>query len=312
MDFHFKQTICSLLISCITLSPVAYATDNLSYTNESNPTEFLNKSTVNTPQDNIVITSESDLNQMLSQDEALYQNQLDNIPSNLSADIETFLSQNSQYNICESDISALLESNSAETANTADINLSSLTTEVDYDSMLSDFLEAYPQYSSMDQSELLSTLSTVRANPVVSAVRKFFSSKGYRLSLALFNHSLINNPAKVYMNLIDNKTSMGLYIKHLLSQDGFVNKMVAFSRSGSNYYSKTDSSYAFNSGDLYWAIHGFTWKRTRTMYNKAYFKIYDVYDFKKWKDIPGIVAGICNTHDYNIEFYGLVLGGVIK
>lgn len=174
MDFHFKQTICSLLISCITLSPVAYATDNLSYTNEFNPTEFLNKSTVNTPQDNIVITSESDLNQMLSQDEALYQNQLNNIPSNLSADIETFLSQNSQYNICESDISTLLESSSVETANTANINLSSLTTEVDYNSMLSDFLEAYPQYSSMDQSELLSTLSTVRANPVVSAVRKFF------------------------------------------------------------------------------------------------------------------------------------------
>lgn len=27
------------------------------------------------------------------------------------------------------------------------------------------------------------------------------------------------------------------------------------------------------------AIHGFTWKRTREKYSKAYFKIIDTYDF---------------------------------
>lgn len=303
MYFHFKPIICSFLVGCISFSSIAYAIDNTSDTIiSSTETSSINDNT-------IVITSENDFEQMSKQDEDLYQEQLDNIPSGLTDDVNTFLSHNPQYGIDESDVTTLLDSTSVDSVSENSIMLAS---EVDSAAMLSDFVECYPQYSSMDQSELLSSLATVRANPVVSAVRKFFSAKGYRLSLALFNHSLINNPGKVYMDLIGNKTSMGLYIKQLLSKDGFVKKMITFSRSGSNYYSKTDSSYAFNSGDLYWGIHGFTWKRTRTLYNKAYFKIYDVYDFKKWKDIPGIVAGICNTHDYNIEFYGLVQGGAIK
>ena len=35
-------------------------------------------------------------------------------------------------------------------------------------------------------------------------------------------------------------------------------------------------------------------------------------DFNKWKDIPGIVAGLAGTHDFDIHIEGLVQNGVIK
>ena len=44
----------------------------------------------------------------------------------------------------------------------------------------------------------------------------------------------------------------------------------------------------------------------------ASFAIDDVYDFNKWKDIPGIVAGLAGTHDFDIHIEGLVQNGVIK
>lgn len=70
-------------------------------------------------------------------------------------------------------------------------------------------------------------------------------------------------------------------------------------------------SRVFQNGDLYWAIHGFTWTRTRKGYGLADFTIYDVYDFNKWQDIPGIVVGFAGTHDYKIYIYGTVRNGII-
>ena len=51
---------------------------------------------------------------------------------------------------------------------------------------------------------------------------------------------------------------------------------------------------------------------SRTSKGTASFAIDDVYDFNKWKDIPGIVAGLAGTHDFDIHIEGLVQNGVIK
>lgn len=62
---------------------------------------------------------------------------------------------------------------------------------------------------------------------------------------------------------------------------------------------------------MYWSIHGFTWTRSRTALGTASFVIDDVDDFNKWQDIPGIVAGLAGTNDYDIYIAGVVENGVI-
>lgn len=106
-------------------------------------------------------------------------------------------------------------------------------------------------------------------------------------------------------------TAFASSIRSELSADPFLDKMKTFAnKSGTETLS--DSSYTFDNGDLYWAIHGFTWTRSRTSKGTASFAIDDVYDFNKWKDIPGIVAGLAGTHDFDIHIEGLVQNGVIK
>ena len=45
---------------------------------------------------------------------------------------------------------------------------------------------------------------------------------------------------------------------------------------------------------------------------KMYPNLPEKKDFNKWKDIPGIVAGLAGTHDFDIHIEGLVQNGVIK
>lgn len=94
----------------------------------------------------------------------------------------------------------------------------------------------------------------------------------------------------------------------------FVTQMINFSRKGSSYETNTTKDYVFDkiNTDMYWAIHKFEWKRTRTLYDKAYFKIIDIYDFAGGPVIFGVVASMAGTHDFDVEIYGLVQNGVLK
>jgi hypothetical protein len=121
----------------------------------------------------------------------------------------------------------------------------------------------------MDREELTSNIELLRTNVVVTAVRAFFSSNGYDLALDLFNHSLSENSAPATLNLTGNYGGMYSHIRTLLKNDVFVSDMVRFAREGSNYKTLSDFSRPFENGDLYWAIHGFTWRRTRTNYAKS-------------------------------------------
>lgn len=240
--------------------------------------------------DPIVIRSMQDLEKMNEDAIEEYDSKLDSISEDL---------KNKFYNF-ENDVK-LERSRSFKFENDENIDL-----------YVEQFILEFPEYRDMDRDKLISDIELLRFNPVVGTVRAFFNSRGYELALTLFNHSLTDNPAPSTLDLTGNYSGMYSHIKGLLYDDGFVEDMAKFARAGSNYETISNSSRPFQNGDLYWAIHGFTWKRTRTMHDKAYFKIIDVYDFNKWKDIPGIVAGFSGTNDFDIEIYGLVQNGTLQ
>ncbi|WP_312810181.1 hypothetical protein [Sedimentibacter sp.] len=238
----------------------------------------------------IIIRDMQDLEEMRARDLKEYNDKMNSIPAKLKNDFNNF-----------EEMMKLSRSNNFDFQNEKEVEL-----------YVDQFILAYPDYAAMDREELTSNIELLRANIVVTAVRAFFSSNGYDLALDLFNHSLTENPAPATLELTGNYGGMYSHIRTLLRDDGFVSDMVRFAREGSNYKTLSDSSRPFENGDLYWAIHGFTWKRTRTNYDRAYFNIIDVYDFNKWKDIPGIVAGLAGTNDFDIEISGLVEGGTLK
>lgn len=243
----------------------------------------------------IVIRNMKDLEKMNSDAVREYDEKLDSIPEELKNKFTSFNQKEEGFVNSIQSIDSITDE------------------EVNMDIYVEQFIEQYPEYKNVDKDELKEDLKMLRANPVVSAVRYFFSSNGYDLALTLFNHSLTDNPAPANMTLIGNNSGIYSHIKGLLYNDGFIEMMNDFSQAGSNYYSPDPTTdYAFQNGDLYWAIHGFTWKKTRTMFNKAYFKIIDEYDFEKWRDIPGVVAGFAGTNDFSIEIYGLVQNGTCQ
>lgn len=279
------------------LSVPAFAADAES--NNSAPFMDLSESdlaeyTAPAPSDTaIIISTDEDLQRLNEQDVQKYEQMLSSIDSNLKNDFETFLSEHQEYNIL------------AEQKTNCSNELK--------EDVLSAFLSQYPEYESINYSELSHDIELLLENPVVVAVRTFFSSNGYDLALTLFNHSLLDNPADLYYDLIGVNSGLKAHIKNELIRDGFFGLMLSFSRYSTSYGTETIEDYAFDDkdSDMYWAIHRFTWVRTRTMYDKAYFKIQDTYDFESMT-IPGIVAGLSGTNDFFVEIYGLVQGGALQ
>ena len=237
----------------------------------------------------IVLRTEEDWAKMRQRDLAEYNTKLANISPTLKKDVITFLNSHDEL---------------------AAIPYSKNSDVVSNEEFLTQFITTYPEYGD-NRIQIADDVALLRANPVVVAVRAFFSSNGYDLALDLFNHSLTENPATASLSLTGNTEGMYGHIRSELSADPFLDKMKTFAnKSGTETLS--DSLYTFDNGDLYWAIHGFTWTRSRTTKGTASFAIDDIYDFNKWKDIPGIVAGLAGTHDFDIHIEGLVQNGVIK
>ena len=236
--------------------------------------------------DAIVLRNENDVEEMIKIDEETYNREyaekVSKIDPQLRRDFEKFTAENSNTD--------------AET----------------YDEIISAFTSAYPDYANVDIEEEIMTLQD---NVTADLVRDFFRAKGYTISLALFNHSLTANPAKAYLDIIGNTDGIYKDIRVQLTQKyDFFTRMVTFSRASSSYLTEIVQDYVFDNKntDMYWAIHKFDWKRTRTTYNKAYFKILDKYDFAGGPAITGIVASMAGTHEFDVEIYGLVQNGVLK
>lgn len=237
----------------------------------------------------IIIRTSADWEQMRQDDLNAYQSKLDKIDSGLRADFDSFISANPEMSpIQTGKVSANHCINDEE--------------------LLAEFLQAYPEYKDMDADTLVANVETLNDNIVVSAVRKFFDSNGYTFSLDLFNHSLNDNPAMVAYTLTRHTEGMYGYLKGLLTTDPFLDEMVRFSEESNSYKRVSDSSYTFDSGDLFWSIHGFTWTRTRTQYGRASFTIDDIYDFDP-HSIPGVVAGWAGTNDFDVYIAGVVENG---
>ena len=274
MKYFVRKSIAIMIALCaiFSISLTAFASSTTSQYNNT-----------------IVLRTEEDWAKMRQHDLAEYNAKLANISPTLKKDVSTFLNSHNE-------LAAMPHSKNSDV--------------VSNEEFLTQFITAYPEYAG-NRAQIANDVATLRANPVVVAVRAFFSSNGYDLALDLFNHSLTENPATASLSLTGNTEGMYGHIRSELSADPFLDKMKTFAnKSGTETLS--DSSYTFDNGDLYWAIHGFTWTRSRTSKGTASFAIDDVYDFNKWKDIPGIVAGLAGTHDFDIHIEGLVQNGVIK
>ena len=241
----------------------------------------------------IQLNTEEDWEVMRQNDLAEYEAKLNSIDKALANDVYSLIANNEELSLLQNSKNKSMEN------------------PVNDEEFLEKFLEEYPEYRTIGQEQLTENVKMLRFNPVVEAVRAFFKGNGYDLSLDLFNHSLSDNPATASLTLTGNTAGMYGHIRKELTKDPFLGKMMTFATKNSSYESQNTSD-AFNNGDLYWSIHNFDLSRTRTALGKANFRIHDTYDFNKWKDIPGIVAGIAGTHDFEVYIYGLVQNGAIK
>jgi len=240
-----------------------------------------------------ILHTETDWEKMRQDDLNKYNAKLDSIDKKLVDDVNLFISENQEL--------SLLQNSMTKSRKTA----------VSNEIFVRRFLNEYPEYA-MEQEQIIDDINILRFNPVVETVRTFFSQKGYELSLVLFNHSLTDNPEPASLSLTGNTSGIYSHIRRELRLDPFLNIMKSFADAGNSIETIKDSSYTFDDGDLYWAIHGFTWTRTRTRIGRADFAIDDIYDFNKWQDIPGIVAGISGTHDFDVHIDGVVELGLIR
>lgn len=237
----------------------------------------------------IVLRTEEDWARMREHDAAEYEAKINSIDPALARNVTEFLNTHSEMSPLRTRGSELPVSNS---------------------DFIAAFVRAYPQYAGQE-SRISKDVELLRTNVVAEYVKIWFRDRGYDLALDLFSHSLMDNPATASMSLTGNTDGMYGYVRGLLTDDPFLSKMKSFAnKSGTE--TVTDSSYTFDTGDLYWSIHGFTWTRNRTSKGTAKFSIDDVYDFNKWQDIPGVVAGLAGTHEFDIQITGLVQDGVIK
>ena len=251
----------------------------------------ISQESIENDNDNIIfLNTPEDWEQMRENDLAEYNEKLSRIDPELKKDVNDFLSYRSE-------LSPLGDNSITQTM------------EISNATILNEFLDSYPKYEDMS-AEIAHDVEMLRFNPVVEAIRSYFSKNGYELSLDLFNHSLTENPEDARMTLTGNTGGMYDHLRSELTNDPFFDKMVAFSQKNDSFESITDWSHTFENGDLKFSIHGFTWTRVRSHLGYASFAIEDVYDFDP-HSIPGIAAGFAGTNEFNIYIGGAVLDGEI-
>jgi hypothetical protein len=233
----------------------------------------------------IVISSEKDWDDLTSEDAAAFQEIKESVNEQLLQDVQTYITEHNlqRYN---------------------DDGLLVFSEKIDVE----DFLEQFPKYrkSSFENIEEEITL----ASAVVSAetVQNYFIVRQYKLSLELFNHSLVSNPADLYLNLNAGSDSFRQYIKDILNdEEDMVNDIV-------NYINGTASApvghvFPFGIGDLYYAIHKCDLSVTKTSSTSASFIIKDTYDFDVFENV---LASQVGSNSFYFEISGKVSNGSVK
>ena len=155
----------------------------------------------------------------------------------------------------------------------------------------------------MEQAAILSD------NAVVTSIRTFFTVNDYQLALALFNHSLLDNPADCQLNLTGNSYGLYAHVKSWFSVH-FTPKLRAYA-----YYEANDIvPRVFTTGDLFWAIHEYRLDLNRSGNGNAIFVIRDLYNFDTetaGDAINSMIAGWAGTNDFNLTITGSMTGGIL-
>ena len=170
-----------------------------------------------------------------------------------------------------------------------------------------EFLQAYPQYEEQYSEQLVNDIKTSRDADIVSAIRAFFKASNYDLALTLSNHSLLDNPADLYLDLTGHTGGMYDHIRHILSIDRFWLKLLEYSQ----FTADDVTPRVFSSGDLFFAIHKYDLDLNRPEYNLANFVIGDDYDFDP-TTVNGEYGGWAGCNTFRTTIVGQMRKGIIQ
>lgn len=167
--------------------------------------------------------------------------------------------------------------------------------------------------NNIDDSTLKEHLIVLRTNTVEDAILSAFKVADYPVSHDMFLHSLTKNPKNLYYQIEGVQAYKGNFgtmniapsIKYgFLENPGFLTMLRNFARAGSSELNRDGYHYEFNNGDLAYSIHGTTNIRLHRMkYDRAFFRIWDIYDF------DGLLNKILNLTT-NTNIYGITIEGL--
>lgn len=232
----------------------------------------------------VIISSLEDWEQLKRSDEAAYAEKISKLDSELLSDVSEF---NETY------------VSDSEKMRSNDVSEDGIFVE--------EFLQAYPQYEEQRSEQLVNDIKTSRDVDVVSAIRAFFKASNYDLALTLFNHSLLDNPADLYLDLTGHTGGMYDHIRHILSIDSFWLKLLEYSQ----FTTDDVTPRSFATGDLFWAIHKYDLDLNRPEYNLANFVIGDDYDFDP-RTYDASFAGWSGCNEFRTTIVGQIKNGVIQ
>lgn len=171
--------------------------------------------------------------------------------------------------------------------------------------------------NSSEKQKLKENIPTLRLSVANSTVLKAFKKLEFPISYLLFAHSITTNPQTItidtkrrprqnYRNMTYGRSVYNIIpnVRYGLINGGFTAKALEFAKAGNGFLSEDKHSHYFSSGDMYFAIRNTINVRfTRIWYNRAFFRIWDIYDFNG--PLSGVTY-ITSTKPYGIKIEGLV------
>lgn len=265
-------------------------------------TEGSSKEIVSCVSDNVnnvyVIDSLNALEQLIEQDRLAFQKKVDSVDPELFAALSEYIAQNDMVKV----------------------NLQKFT-EVDKNTIKKDFpftafLGEFPEYRIISSAELQRSAGLALTSSYANQIRQAFSDAGYILSLALFDHSLIDNPADVLLDLNAANDDLRTYVKGLLNNEFHLQKTMVDDIW--DYVVNPDPiqgpplGHIFTSGDLHFSINRTDLIVEHKVQNvSASFTIDDYYDYLSFLEYGFNLIGVNMTY-YDVQIKGTIVYGSVN
>lgn len=179
-------------------------------------------------------------------------------------------------------------------------------------------IDASDDLASIDDSTLKEYLTILRTNTAEDAILLAFALAEYPVSHDMFLHSLVRNPKNLYVQTEGSKAyNPGYGTMNLapavklgfFEEREFIKKLYNFARASNTPLNQDGLHHEFNVGDLAYSIHGTTNLRfNRIRYDRAFFRIWDIYDFDGL--LNKLLDLFTNTNIYGITIEGLHDGAI--